>query len=121
MKIEQRIEKYLNEKKIKIPDYSELGLKASKFDVTQTDMARATTVGAMTYLMPEFTKRNVAPLAGTNKFDLVMVRDNINIKWSPAGKRTLKVRMEQDPSYFNDVLKVFKMAYKNYFKNLKKL
>ncbi len=120
MNVIDKIDNYLNERKSKIPDYSELGLKASKFDVSNRDMGRASTIGVISYLMPTFEKMNIAPLPGANKFDILVMGDEIVVKWTTAGKKTLRVRSESDPSYFNDVLKVFKVAFKNYFTKLKK-
>ena len=103
----------------KFPDFIGLGLKAAKFNVDRRHMDRATIIGAMTYLIPAFQKAGIQPLTqGT--FDIFIMKDEIGIKWTAKGKKVMKIRMKKNPKYMEEIIPVFKTAYKKYFMNLKR-
>jgi hypothetical protein len=109
------ISDYLSE--AKFPDFTGLGLKASKYGVTKQDLARAESIGAMSYLMKEFKSQNITAIPG-DRFKLDIVNDEIGIKWIPKGKSMMRTRIENN--HMNDVVNVFKKAYENYFEKLKR-
>jgi hypothetical protein len=115
-----RIREYLlTEARKKFPEFSDLGLKASTYNVRPVDMVRAETIGAMTDLMSMFTKKKVSPISG-DKFKIGIKSGNIVVIWTPKGKSMMRTRIESNPGYFDDVLNVFKEAYKNYFERISK-
>jgi hypothetical protein len=114
-----RLKSFLNESAIsearkKFPDFSDLGIKASDYNITPNDIPRAETIGGMNDLMTMFTKKKVAPVAG-NRFKLGIKNGNLAIIWPAKGKMMMRVRGEKDPGYMDDVINVFKEAYKIYF------
>jgi len=81
-------------------------------------MVRAETIGAMTDLMSMFKTKGVAPMPG-NRFKIGIKNGNIVVIWPAKGKSMIRTRTETDPEYMNNVINVFKEAYKNYFERVK--
>lgn len=102
----------------KLSDWTGLGLKASKYSVKPVNMATATVIGGMQYLMEEFRKADVGCLI-MGDYDLDIRNGEIGVTWTAHGKKVMRIRCKKNPGYFEDVVKVFKKAYLKYFTNLK--
>lgn len=108
------IDKYMGEAKIptakfKVPDSEPLGIKG----LEGNDLARAETIGGMTNVMTEFTSQKVTPIPG-NRWKLSIKNGELHVVWPPKGKSMIRTRMESNPKYYEDVVTVFKAAYKKY-------
>jgi hypothetical protein len=114
-----KIRQYLLEDKVKIPNDFDLNIKISNFNISPMDLPRAETIGSINYLMKEFEKKKVAPIPG-HTYKLGIKGDKLVLILTPKGKSMMKTREKNNPGYMNNVIKVFKQAYKNYFTKIKK-